>query len=355
MSMNSKERVMCAVGLGEPDRMPLDMHPNPFVAERLMKEWGLSEYCDLLLRMGSDMVDLRSVVNPTYCGPVPYLKEYPDGLRENFWGWRTRIEETACGPEEIYAEFVLAEAETVEELEKHRWPSVDWFDFSDFSERLEPWRDFAVMASGPSIWQHPTFLRSLEQMLMDLLSEPELAEYMMDRFTDFYVAFFDRMFSAAPGKIDLMRIADDVGTQQGLLFSPEVFDRFFVPRITRLVKMAHSHGVKVMFHSCGAILSLIDSIAACGVDVLDPLQVTAKGMEPEVIKKRFGTKMCLHGGVDTQHLLPHGTPEEVWRRTRELMEIFGKGGGYIAAPSHVLQMDVPPANIEALRNAVFEG
>lgn len=350
--MNSKERVLTAVALAEPDRLPLDIHPNPFVTERLMKDWGVNDYQKMLEILGSDIVDLRSTVNPIYQGPVPYMQTHPDGTRENFWGWRTRIMETACGPEEIYSEFVLANAESVEELEQHRWPSVDWFDFSDFSKRLDPWKEYAVMATGPSIWQHPSFLRSLETLSMDLLDEPEMAAFLLDKFTNFYVDYFDKMLTVADGKIDLLRIADDVGTQQGLMFSPEVFREFFVPRLKRIIDMAHSHGVKVMYHSCGAIFSLIDDIIACGADILDPLQAAAKGMEPEKLKASFGDRICLHGGIDTQFLLPQGTPEQVASETRRIVDILGKKGGYIAAPCHVVQMDVPTANLEAMRDTV---
>lgn len=351
--LNSKERVLCAVALGEPDRTPLDVHPNPFVAERLQREWGTADYREMLRRLGSDIVDLRSTVNPIYRGPVPWLQTHPDGTRENFWGWRTRIMQTAGGPEEIFCEFVLASAETVDALAAHRWPSPDWFDFTDFAARLEPWEDFAVMATGASVWQHPSFLRSIEALSMDLISAPEMAAFLLDRFTDFYVEYFDRMLTAGRGRIDLLRIADDVGTQRGLLFSPEIFRTLFAPRIKRLIAMAHSHGVKVMFHSCGAIVPLIDDIIACGADVLDPLQACAAGMDPQTLKDRFGSRICLHGGIDTQHLLPRGTPVEVAAVTRRVTRILTRGGGAIIAPCHVVQMDVPTANLTAMRDAAL--
>lgn len=350
--MTSKERVLCAVALGEPDRTPLDIHPNPFVAERVQREWAIDDYREMLRRLGSDIVDLRSTVNPHYRGPVPLLQTHPDGTRENFWGWRTKIMQTACGPEEIYSEFVLAHAETIDELAAHRWPSPDWFDFSDFAERLKPWEDFAVMATGASVWQHPSFLRSLETLSMDLIAEQEMAAFLLDKFTDFYVAYFDRMLDAAKGRIDLLRIADDIGTQQGLMFSPLIFRKMFAPRIRRIIDMAHSHGVKVMFHSCGAIIPLIDDIIACGADILDPLQACANGMDPQVLKDRFGSRICLHGGIDTQHLLPNGTPEEVAAETRRVTSILTRGGGAIIAPCHVVQMDVPTANLVTMRDAV---
>jgi uroporphyrinogen decarboxylase len=189
---------------------------------------------------------------------------------------------------------------------------------------------------------------------MDLVMTPDLAGFLLDRFTEFYVDYFDRMFSAAPGMIDILRIADDLGMQDRLLISPELFDQYFAPRLRRLVDMSHGHGVKVMFHSCGAIAPLIDGIIDLGVDILDPIQVTANGMMPETIKAQFGSRICLHGAIDTQYLLPQGTPEEVRRTTRKMMDVLGGGGGYICSPSHVLQTDVPTANIVALYEEVAQ-
>jgi uroporphyrinogen decarboxylase len=161
------------------------------------------------------------------------------------------------------------------------------------------------------------------------------------------------MLNAAHGRIDLLRIADDIGTQQGLMFSPQVFREMFAPRITRIIDMAHSHGVKVMFHSCGAIVPLIDDIIACGADILDPLQACAMGMDPQTLKERFGSRICLHGGIDTQHLLPNGSPDQVAAETGRVTSILAKGGGAIIAPCHVVQMDVPTCNLEAMRDAVI--
>lgn len=337
-----------AVNRGEPDRVPVDFGANPATLQRLQRELGCATHEALLDRLGADIVDLRGVVDPLYQGPVPKERTLADGVTENFWGWRTKVMSTATGDEICYCDFQLEGADTLDALAAHRWPEPDWFDFSDFAARLEPWRNRAIMASGASIWQHATFLRGMDALLMDMAAEPELADYVLDRFTHFYCAYFDRMFSAAPGHIDILRIADDLGMQDRLLISPGVFRQFMAPRIKKLADMAHSHGVKVMFHSCGAIVPLIDDIIAADVDILDPLQVTAKGMDPALLKDRFGNRICLHGAMDTQYLLPGGTPEEVRRTALEMIAVLGKGGGFILAPSHVLQTDVPTENIQAL-------
>ena len=111
--------------------------------------------------------------------------------------------------------------------------------------------------------------------------------------------------------------------------------------------MAHSHGVKVMFHSCGAIVPFIERIIALGVDILDPLQVAADGMDPQGIKQRFGSRICLHGAIDTQYVLPRGASEDVSNAVRRMVAILG-AGGFILAPTHVLQTDVPTENVLAL-------
>ena len=298
-------------------------------------------------------MDLRGTVDPVYRGPAPFSRDLGDGVRENFWGWRQRAVQTQTGIEDCFVDFVLSTATSIEEFERHRWPSPDWFDFSDFAARLETWREFAVMATGPSIFQHVTFLRGMEPLLCDMAAEPELAHWLMDRFTNYYLAYFDRMFTAAPGLVDIMRVADDLGTQQSLLLGSEMFGTFLQPRLRKLVDMAHSHGVKVMFHSCGAIGPLIEGIIETGVDILDPLQAAAEGMDPVELKADYGARICLHGGICTQHLLPHGSVEEVQCEVLRRLEILSPGGGYILAPCHILQTDVPTANILAMSETGF--
>lgn len=345
---------MTAIERGRPDRVPLDFSANPATLERLMRDLNVGSHAALLDRLHVDVVDLRGVVDPVYRGPIPFQRERSDGVRENFWGWRTRLMNTAMGIEDCFCEFILRDCRTREELEAHPWPRPGWFDFEGFADRLRPWEGLARMATGASVWQHATFLRGIEQLLMDMLEAADLADLLMDRFTDFYVAYFDRMFASAPGRIDLLRIADDLAMQHGLLISPAMFDRFFAPRLRRLVDMAHSHGVKVMFHSCGAVVPLVERIIALGVDVLDPIQVAADGMDPAAIKQRFGSRICLHGAIDTQHLLPHGSPADVSEAVARMIGVLGADGGYILAPSHVLQTDVPTENVRALYDTAYE-
>jgi len=345
--MTSKERVLTAISRQAPDRIPVDFSANPATLRRLMSDFGAGDYADLLAKLNVDIVDLRGVVDPVYCGPVPETVSRPGDVVENYWGMRTMTMATATGPEECYCDFVFSESATLDELAAHRWPETDWFDFTDFSARLDTWARLAIVASGASVWQHPTFLRGIENMLTDLIAAPETATFLMDRFTDFYVEYFDRMLSCAGGKIDILRIADDLAMQDRLMVSPKHFDEFFAPRLKKLIDMAHSHNVKVMYHSCGAVAGLIEKLIDLGIDILDPIQVTAAGMDPVYLKSSFGNRICLHGAIDTQHLLPTGSPQDVAEAVRRTIGELGPEG-FILSPSHVLQTDVPTANVRAL-------
>lgn len=351
--MNAKERVLCAVNFEQPDRVPVGFGANRFVRENLMKHYGVNEHADLLRVLHSDIVDLRDCVFPEYVGPGTVVRELENGIHENYWGWRTRIVDTPRGPEEQFCEFQLQKAADIAELKKYPWPSPDWFDFSGFRKKLEPYREFCVMASGGSVFQHPTFLRGMDTLLMDLILNPEMAEYVMDRFTGFYLTWFERMFENANGMIDIFRVADDVAMQTGLLISEEMFDQFVAPRLKKLIDLAHHFGMKFMFHSCGDVTPLIPRFIELGVDILDPIQVSATNMDLYEIHKKFENRICLHGGIDTQQFLPAAIPEQVRAKIRETVDYFKPRSGYILSTSHVMEGDISVENIEALFDEAF--
>ncbi|MBI9015942.1 MAG: hypothetical protein JEZ07_01650 [Phycisphaerae bacterium] len=353
--MNSKELVLCAVNLEKPDRVPMAIHGTKWVQERLCRDLGCKSHKELMLKLRSDIVDIKGIVDPVYVGPRVANEEIRPNVYKNYLGWVVRVFETASGTEADNDEFILQDAKSIEDMEKvFTWPKVDWFDFTDYDKRLDQWQDFAVMVSSCSVFQHPTYLRGMEQFMMDLALNPEIAEYLMDGYTDFYLAYFDKMLTAAKGKIDILRCADDLGTQIGLLVSPRMFKKMIAPRLKNLVDMAHSHGTKFFFHSCGAISSLVDDLIDIGIDILDPLQAAATDMEPEKLKERFGDRVCLHGSICTQYLLPNGSPEDVATETKRRMDILAPGGGFILSPCHVLQNDVPTENVMALSDTGYK-
>lgn len=346
--MTSKERVMITAALGRPDRVPMDFNANPATLQRLMKDFRATSLRELLRLLHVDIIDIRGVVDPIYCGPIPRERRLAHGVRQDYWGFRRKCMQTATGPEDCYVDFPLAQADSLEHIEAHPWPQVDWFDFTDFGPALEPWQDFAIMASGASVLQHPMLLCSMDKILMDMALAPDLASCVFDKFTDFYLAYYDKMLCAAQGRIDLFRIGDDIGMQNGQMISPAMFSQFIAPRLKRLVDLAHSHDTKVMFHSCGSIVPFIDRLIEIGIDILDPIQVSAVNMDPARIKAEYGTRICLHGAIDTQYVLPQGSPQTVTENVKEMIDILGPEGGFMLAPCHVLQTDVPTENVRAM-------
>jgi len=326
----------------------MDFNANPATMKRLMADFGAASLKELLQQLHVDIVDIRGVIDPVYCGPIPRERKLARGVREDYWGIRRKLMQTATGPEDCYVDFPLAQADCLEKVAAHAWPQVDWFDFEGFAQTLEPWQDFAVMASGASVLQHPMLLCGMDKVLMDMALDPELACGIFDKFTDFYLAYYDKMLSAAQGRIDLFRIGDDIGTQHRPLISPAMFSQFIAPRLRSLVDLAHSHDTKVMFHSCGSITAFIDVLIEIGIDILDPIQVSADDMDPARIKAEHGTRICLHGSIDTQFILPQGSPQEVAENVKQMIDILGSDGGFILAPCHVLQTDVPTENVRAM-------
>jgi len=189
--------------------------------------------------------------------------------------------------------------------------------------------------------------------MLDLVVNPEPIKAAIHKIMEFFNGYYERLFESAESRIDFLFYKDDFGGQNNLLISPDMFKTFFYPNIKELSDLAAQYGAKVILHSCGSIMKLIPDFIEAGAAVLDPIQVTAKGMDIRELKTRFGEELVFHGGIDVQHLMPFGTVEEIQSKTKETIEILGKGGGYFFSPSHRFQPDTPIDNIVALYEAVF--
>jgi uroporphyrinogen decarboxylase len=187
-----------------------------------------------------------------------------------------------------------------------------------------------------------------------MILNPSFFEALMERILRFYMEFMEKFLAAAARRVDFLRIGDDFGTQRGLLVQEEHLRRFIQPALKALAVLARRHGARYYHHSCGAVRPLIPFFIETGVDVLDPLQVRATGMNPAELKAEFGRSIAFSGGVDEQELLPRGTPGEVRRGVRELLETMAPGGGFFLGPTHNFQLDIPTANIVAMYQAARE-
>jgi uroporphyrinogen decarboxylase len=240
-------------------------------------------------------------------------------------------------------------------VEEHHWPSPDDFDYSDVASQCQRYAEYArVGGSWGAIFGDAYRLQGMETFLMNMTLRPAVVKAIIERVERFYYGVNERIFDAAQGQLEIYYVGNDFGTQRGLLFSREMFRDFFAPGLARLVRQAKERGMAVMFHSCGSVRAFIPEFIAAGIDILDPVQAMAAGMDPLQLKAEFGDQLCFHGGIDTQNLLPFGTPQQVRERVRQVVEAVGKGGGYILAPDQTLQGDVPIDNILAMYSAMDE-
>ena len=193
----------------------------------------------------------------------------------------------------------------------------------------------------------------METALMNMIACPEIVEAVNEKIIDFYLKANEIFYEATKGKLNAILIGNDMGSQRGLMLSPELIRQFVIPGCRRLVEQAHSYGLKVIYHSCGSIVPIIPDLFEAGVDAVHPIQAKAEGMQANLIKANFGHLGAFCGGVDTQDLLVNGTPQDVKDKVEELRTLFPTG--LIISPSHeAILPDIPPANIDALFKAATD-
>lgn len=212
---------------------------------------------------------------------------------------------------------------------------------------------YAIMADGgfKSFWEQGYFLRGFERLLMDLVENPEFVMGLMEKLLEINLAFTGRFLDVVGPYIHVFRTADDLATQRGLLISLNIYRRLLKPVYKRYFDFVHSKTeAKIFYHSCGNATGLIDDLAEIGVDIINPVQVSAMG-DTAALKARFHKRIVFWGGIDTQHVLPHGSPADVGAEVRKRITDLAPGGGFVVAPVHNIQPDVPPENIMAMAEA----
>jgi uroporphyrinogen decarboxylase len=213
-----------------------------------------------------------------------------------------------------------------------------------------------MIVIGCNLFEWGTFLRRMDNFLMDLVAEPEEVERLLDALMEKHLATLARACAAVGDVADIIRFGDDLGTNGGPFMSPATYRRLFKPRHAQLCTYVHRHTrLKTFLHSCGSIRLLLPDLIEAGFDVINPVQTTCRGMEPEQLKADFGRDICFWGGgCDTKTVLPHGTTQEVKDDVKRRLEIFAPGGGFVFNAVHNILPDVPPQNIVAMFEAVVE-
>ncbi len=333
--MNSKERVQTALAFEEPDRPPVYAAFVPEIARQLRLATGTEEY-DLGAGMGNDMVLLPQGFANGY-----YLKDQDEYTCE--WGCRWRRVKNSTGEYTEVFERPLERNPAL--LDSYRIPDAE--NGERYRDDLKKVRQYGethwIVGSEPcSIFEASWGIRGLENLLMDMMTEPDFAHALFDKVMQFPLSAGKKHIEMGA---DMLWLGDDVATQQNLMMSLSTWREFLKPRYAQLFaeykKM--NPAIKLAYHSCGNCEAILDDMAEIGLDVINPVQPAA--MDPVKIKQRYGKRLALFGGLCVQYILPGGTPGDVRCEVRRLKAEVGRGGGYILAPAHNIQSDTPVQNI----------
>ncbi len=382
-SLTPRERVKMTMRHQEPDRVPVDLLATTEVWEKLVSTLqpdtsGMQDMTWMQPEREAVMrlleVDCRLVSYDMFCSPPERIikpgarvdpfatynrstpqrmwrQVMPDGTLYDIWGTHGQVEHSMFGSYEGFATWPLSEAESLSDLAGHPWPEPDWWDFSplpDILKRMDQDGDWHIRFRLGSFFEIAWQLRGLAEFMTDLVTQPEIPEYIMDRLLEVHLENLRSVLELAGDRLDMIYTYDDVATQNSLLISPKMWRKYVKPRHQKIIDLAHSYGQPVMYHCDGAVYPLIPELIEMGIDVLNPIQPDAKDMESSRLKAEFGDKLTFHGGLDIIQVLPRGTPEEVIAETRRQAAVLGKGGGFILCSSHHIQPDTPLENVLAM-------
>jgi uroporphyrinogen decarboxylase len=251
---------------------------------------------------------------------------------------------------------IFAETEDIAKIEAFHWPETKYIDFTDTLKEIDKTiaAGQAVLSGAWSCFFHIACdFFGMENYFVKMHTDPAVVDAVTRHVVDFYLEINEKLFDLAGNKIDAFFFGNDFGSQLDLLISPGHFDRFVMPYFREFTDQAHRRGYKVVLHSCGSIDRVIPRLIDAGVEVLHPIQAMAKNMDAESLAKKYNGKIVFLGGVDTQRILPFGTPDDVRNEVKRLKNLFGPN--YIVSPSHEsILPNVPPENIAAMAEAAAE-
>ncbi len=344
--MSHKERILSVLENGDVDRIPVDIWCTPEIIRDLQSYFKVQNEFDVFSCMGLDKIVW---VHPKYSGA-------PEGI----FRWGAKIKKINTGAS-IYHEVERPslkgydKPESIEDFPN--WPDPDKFEYDEavmFAEQA--FQNYATLGPWVSFFEVYCIMRGMEQAMIDLIDAPELVITILDKIEFCQTEMMKRLFERASKNISMVFVSDDMGSQHGLLISMDLWDKYFKERMKRWCDLIHSYGIKVFYHSDGAVEPLIPRLIDCGIDILNPIQHVCPGMEMIELKKKYGNKLIFHGGVDNQKILPFGTPQDVRKETLQCLESLGnEKKGYICCSCHNIQAGTPVENIvtmvETVRNS----
>jgi len=378
--LTSRERVLTALDHREPDRVPIDLGGNQtgihkFAYKALIDHLGLAEEIEIMdavqqLARPSEAVLERLHVDTRYVA-AGGAEEYPTEIVRRERGgrvWQDLTDEfgvTWSMPEDhpYYSDIThspLADL-SLDEIRAYPFPRGDlpsrFVGLRDRALVLRRETPYAVI-SGISgvVYEICWYMRGLERLFLDMIEQPEVLETIIDHTLQYWLDWFRLFLDEVGDVVDVIMIGDDLTGQHGPLFSPRIYRSIVKPRHKRLVQYIKSRtSAKVWYHTCGAAAEYIPDLLDNGIDILNPVQISADDMGPASLKARFGDRLSFWGGgIDAQRVLPRATPEEVRAEVRRNLADFMPGGGYVFNNVHNIQADVPPGNVVALFDAAHE-
>ncbi len=330
--MTARQRVLTALEHRQPDMAPYQID---FTAASLQKAIEYYNDPDLMSTLGNHLAIIGF-------GSSEEVK--PGYVRDEFGVvWNQTIDKDIGN----VAHYLLPEPD----LKDLTLPDPKAVPFTAEPQSfLKRHRDqFTVCSIGFCLFERAWTLRGMEELLMDMVLRPQFVDQLLESITEYNLALMDR---ALAYNFDCIRFGDDWGQQTGLIFGKRLWERFFKPHYQTMFRKAKDSGRFVMLHSCGRVQELFPDLIAMGLDIFNTFQPEI--MDPAEMKRQFGNDLTFYGGISTQALLPFASPEEIKKKTLEMIALVGRDGGYIAAPTHGIPGDVPAENIAALIEAVQE-
>ncbi len=334
--MTNRERVLAALHHEQPDRTPFNIGFTQHAHQAMVAYTGNPHFADTI-----DNCFLWMSTGH----PQGWQEVAPDIWADEFGVQWNRTVDKDIG-------VVSNTRVTLDTLDTYVFPDPDApVRYAAYDAAIAARPDlFAVADIGFSLFERAWTLMGMEELLMAMVEAPEFVRDLLGRITAHNLRRIDQACAHA---IDAMYFGDDWGQQTGLIMSPAHWRKFIKPCIRQMYERVHAHGKYVVIHSCGKVDSVFPDLIECGLNVFNPFQPEV--MDVAEMKRRFGATLTFFGGISTQRLLPYGTPDEVRREVRWLLDTIGKDGGYIAAPAHAIPGDARPENIAAMLEVLHEG
>ena len=363
--MNSRERVIRALNEGLVDRTPIDLGTTNCTTvtkkayEALKKKLGIEKETRIMQEnfqvvfIDEEVLDILKI-DTRGIHPQPTFQKTVIDEKNYFNQFGTKLKMAETGLYYDIVEFPLS-GKSFEEIKEFKWPdpkdSMDLTGVREKARKLKEDNKYFLVADAidVGIFENCWFVRGFEDFLMDLIINTDIANYLLENVLKYELGRYELFLKEVCEYVDMVFVGDDLAGLENTFMRIETYRNVVKPYhkefFSKLKQMTNN--AKLMFHCCGTVSSLIPDLVEIGVDVLNPVQTAAKGMQVELLRDKYGKDICFWGGIDTIKILPHGSTEEVRQEVRRVIDVLGPVG-YVLTAVHDIQPDVPPENVLAM-------